>query len=303
MAETDLTAIREALADYAHRSWTGWMEYLFSRTMRPIPGSAPMIPERWAERWQRQMDTPYAELSEAEQDSDRKEADRMLAIMEPILDALVKAEVARDRYQRCVPRCMGCQLPSPECMCTTPDPGAFPAREAAFWEARANDMEQMLRPIRWDDGRVKKIVDEQLVAARDCLATIARDWLAVMEADSYGCTCEDDDVCPLCRCRTAVGDISEEPKPITRPFAMSVMDSIWADSRGLVLVGPCSRLPDIGPAMLHDGDRDVRTVTISAVEWIRKGFADPNQCGLTLRGISHPDQVKVGSLITGTVVR
>ncbi len=33
------------------------------------------------ERWLRQMDTPYAELSEIEKESDRKEADRVLAVM------------------------------------------------------------------------------------------------------------------------------------------------------------------------------------------------------------------------------
>jgi hypothetical protein len=38
-------------------------------------------PAARAERWRRQMDTPYADLPEAEKESDRKEADRVLAVL------------------------------------------------------------------------------------------------------------------------------------------------------------------------------------------------------------------------------
>jgi hypothetical protein len=46
------------------------------------------IPGEWAERWMRQMNTPYAELRYDEQDSDRKEARRMLAIVAAARSAL-----------------------------------------------------------------------------------------------------------------------------------------------------------------------------------------------------------------------
>ena len=73
--------LREALADYAHQAWSGWMEYLFSKSAKNSDGTI-TIP-RWAvERWTRQMNTPYNELPENEKDSDRKEADRMIAIFE-----------------------------------------------------------------------------------------------------------------------------------------------------------------------------------------------------------------------------
>ena len=73
-------ALREALADYAHRAWSGWMEYMFSKGESGADGS--WIMPAWAvERWRRQVATPYAELSEQEKMSDRKEAAEMIAIV------------------------------------------------------------------------------------------------------------------------------------------------------------------------------------------------------------------------------
>jgi len=40
-----------------------------------------LIPESYAIRWRRQMATPYSELSDAEKDSDRKEADKFIALL------------------------------------------------------------------------------------------------------------------------------------------------------------------------------------------------------------------------------
>jgi len=85
---------REALADYAHAAWSGWMKYQFSKA--EIQPDGTWIMPAWAvERWQRQMNTPYTELPEEEKASDRKEADEMLAIVGAGIAQAVAAERAR----------------------------------------------------------------------------------------------------------------------------------------------------------------------------------------------------------------
>ncbi len=69
--------LREKLAELAHNQWARWMEYLFSKGTFNEDGTWTM--PSWAvRRWKRQMETPYSELSESEQDSDRSEADKFL---------------------------------------------------------------------------------------------------------------------------------------------------------------------------------------------------------------------------------
>lgn len=78
----------EALAAYAHEVWSGWMRYMFGKgTVEAIvtpEGKEALLwtmPEASFERWQRQMNTSYADLPESEKASDRDEAKKMLAIM------------------------------------------------------------------------------------------------------------------------------------------------------------------------------------------------------------------------------
>ena len=80
---------REALADYAHQAWSGWMEYMFGKLERRDDGAL-IIPAGYVAALQRLIDTPYADLDEAQKDNDRAEADRMLAIVaasHPLLSA------------------------------------------------------------------------------------------------------------------------------------------------------------------------------------------------------------------------
>jgi hypothetical protein len=74
--------IREALAAVAHSQWSGWMRYMFEKCV-PVPGKdgGLYIPKEFVERWTRQMQTPYDDLPENEKESDRTEADMVLAVL------------------------------------------------------------------------------------------------------------------------------------------------------------------------------------------------------------------------------
>jgi len=73
---------REELAALCHKQWSGWMQYLFSKCDENPETGQVTIP-RWAfDRWSRQASTKYAGLSKQEKDSDRKEADRFIALIE-----------------------------------------------------------------------------------------------------------------------------------------------------------------------------------------------------------------------------
>ena len=75
-----LLSIREYLSEYAHEAWSGWMIYMFSKMTLNEDGTATM--PKWAvDRWTRQMNTRYFDMPEAEKESDRDEADRMLSIV------------------------------------------------------------------------------------------------------------------------------------------------------------------------------------------------------------------------------
>lgn len=85
----DNDVLREQLADLCHRQWAGWMAYLFSKCDSTMPtvlsaledGSL-IIPAEFVERWKRQVDTPYENLSHFEQESDKKEADKFLEVID-----------------------------------------------------------------------------------------------------------------------------------------------------------------------------------------------------------------------------
>ena len=70
----------EALADYAHRAWSGWMADLYDRSLRNEDGSV-TIPAALVARWERQVATAYADLTEEEKKSNRTEAREMMEIV------------------------------------------------------------------------------------------------------------------------------------------------------------------------------------------------------------------------------
>lgn len=71
----------EALAEYAHIAWSGWMNYLFMFGTHNDDGTFTIDADK-VTRWKRQASTDYADLPEEEKDSDRIEARRILEILD-----------------------------------------------------------------------------------------------------------------------------------------------------------------------------------------------------------------------------
>jgi hypothetical protein len=90
--------LREQLAAYAHDAWSGWLRYMFTKCEPQSDGTL-VIPAWAVKRWTRQLSTSYNSLPESEKDSDRTEANRMLAIVDPTL-AIVTAERNALRAER-----------------------------------------------------------------------------------------------------------------------------------------------------------------------------------------------------------
>lgn len=70
----------EILAAIEHERWSGWMKHEFSLQREPLT----MTAESYAS-WNRQANTPYADLSEDEKESDRREVRKTLAAIENFL--------------------------------------------------------------------------------------------------------------------------------------------------------------------------------------------------------------------------
>jgi hypothetical protein len=77
----DAQELIEQLAEKEHGSWSHWMKYLFSQCVGNSDGSM-TIPTALVERWQGQVETPYANLSEREKQSDRNRVNLILPIIE-----------------------------------------------------------------------------------------------------------------------------------------------------------------------------------------------------------------------------
>ena len=67
----------ERLAEIEHERWAHWQRYVHHHCERREDGSL-VIPADLAARWMVQIETPYAELSEPEKDSDREQVHRYL---------------------------------------------------------------------------------------------------------------------------------------------------------------------------------------------------------------------------------
>ncbi len=81
-------ALRERIAALEHEQWSQWTRYFQVKLKEIIEYEAG--PAAWnrieadlvMQRWIRQMETSYADLTEKEKDSDREWADKVLALIQ-----------------------------------------------------------------------------------------------------------------------------------------------------------------------------------------------------------------------------
>ena len=76
-------------ADIEHDRWARWQKYMFSKGSVDAEGVF-HLPKEFVDRWFRQIDTKYSDLSEEEKESDRKETRNYLPLLSSTLSTLVK---------------------------------------------------------------------------------------------------------------------------------------------------------------------------------------------------------------------
>ena len=90
-----LREFREQLAAIEHERWAHWQRYLHSKCEQREDGSL-VIPAGYVANLERQIATPYADLSEREKDSDRDQVNRYLPwlLHRPAVEAPTREELA-----------------------------------------------------------------------------------------------------------------------------------------------------------------------------------------------------------------
>lgn len=73
-------AFIDSLAAVEHERWAHWQQYLHDQCNRTSDGSL-VIPAELVTRWSTQIATPFAQLSEAERESDRDQVRRYLPLI------------------------------------------------------------------------------------------------------------------------------------------------------------------------------------------------------------------------------
>ena len=86
--QNKLDELVEILAEKEHDRWAHWQKYMHERvydSSQSINPHLKVIPTEDYNRWERQLNTPYSELSEKEKESDRKQVRKYLPIIEQVL--------------------------------------------------------------------------------------------------------------------------------------------------------------------------------------------------------------------------
>jgi hypothetical protein len=81
-----LGSLIEQLAAVEHERWSHWQRYVHSKGVLQPDGSL-LLPPDLVSRWERQINTKYAELDEQEKASDREQVEKYLPIIASALSS------------------------------------------------------------------------------------------------------------------------------------------------------------------------------------------------------------------------
>jgi hypothetical protein len=71
--QKSLDELLETLASVEHERWSHWQRYMHGKCIPQGDDGALLIPAEFAKRWEKQMATPYSELTDEEKESDREQ--------------------------------------------------------------------------------------------------------------------------------------------------------------------------------------------------------------------------------------
>lgn len=80
-------ALIEELAAVEHARWAHWQRYVHDQCERMSDGRL-LIPADLVRRWEKQISTPYDQLSEDEKQSDREQVEKALPILDKFFPGL-----------------------------------------------------------------------------------------------------------------------------------------------------------------------------------------------------------------------
>lgn len=79
--EKVLNELLETLASIEHERWSHWQRYVHSKCVPQGADGALLIPAELVMRWEKQIETRYSELAEAEKESDREQVRKYLPLI------------------------------------------------------------------------------------------------------------------------------------------------------------------------------------------------------------------------------
>lgn len=105
--ETWMQKFVEEGANIEHDRWARWQKHMFSK-MRVNVDNSMTLPEEFCDRWFRQIDTKYEDLSEEEKESDRKETYNYLPLIRTIVLEAKSEAYTQGRIDE-AKTCTGCK--------------------------------------------------------------------------------------------------------------------------------------------------------------------------------------------------